>query len=325
MKKILLTFLVIAPAVLTTACGPAMIEPIDLAGPNETVFVIPLEGDSTAQKQVQSIEYLKQKMVQSKRITIPIRKRDTGRGPGAYEYIPTVRVVKVDRSLQTRQWTGTKGGSQGIHVESLESINFHVGFNVTALIQEEDAATYLYWHAGKQLGEIMDTNIRGFIQDIAAREFGSRKLEDCKSQKNQIFALVDKEAKEHFKKYGITIVSLGNAGGLDYDDDAIQQSINNTQKAQMDVQIAVQEKLAQAERNLKAVAKATADRQAAEEFAKAKEAQVAKLSLDIEMVKAQAALVFAGRVNGNLPSIVPAGSNMLFGLGDTTSPSPAKK
>ncbi len=297
------------------ACGPAYIEPIDTAGPNETVFVIPLEGDSKAQKQVQSVEYLKQKMVQSKRITIPIRQRNTGRLPGDFEYLPTVRVVKVDRSLQTRQWAGVKGASAGIHVESLESINFHVGFNVTALIQEEDAATYLYWHAGKQLGEIMDSNIRGFIQDIAAREFGNRKLEDCKAQKNAVFTLVEKEAKEHFKKYGITIVSLGNAGGLDFDDGAIQQAINNTQKAQMDVQVAVQQKLAQDERNKLVVAKALADRQAAEEFAKAKEAQMAKINLDIEMIKAQAQLVAAGKWNGATPSqILPQGSNLMFGL-----------
>lgn len=307
-------------SILLTACGPAPVEPIVMIGPNETAFVIPLEGDSTSQKQVQSIEYLKSKMVQSKRITIPIRQRDTGRGPGNFEYIPTVRVITVDRSLQTRQWVGTKGEKSGIHVESLESINFHVGFNVTALIQEEDAATYLYWHAGKQLSEIMDSNIRGFIQDVAAREFGALKLEECKAQKNRVFTLVDKEAKEHFKKYGITIVSLGNAGGLDFDDEAIQAAINKTQTKQMDVQVAEQERLAQEKRNQLAVEKATADRIAAEQFAKAKEAQSAKIELDIKLIEAQAKLTFAQRVSGNLPSIVPQGSTMLFGLGDVTKP-----
>ena len=321
MKKTINLLVVLAAAALTAACGPAPVKPIETAGPNETVFVIPLEGDSTAQKQVQSVEYLKAKMVQSKRIEIPIRERSTGRMPWDYEWLPTVRVIKVDRSLQTRQWSGVKGANAGIHVESLESINFHVGFNVTALIQEEDAATYLYWHAGKQLSEIVDSNVHGYIQDIAAREFGRRKLEDCKAEKNAVFALVEKEAKEHFKKYGITIVSLGNAGGLDFDDEAIQTAINKTQTKQMEVQVAEQERQAQEKRNQTNVARATAERQAAEEFAKAKDAQVAKIQLDIDMVRAQATLAAANKWNGSVPTqVLPQGSNMLFGLD-----APAKK
>lgn len=326
MKK-LITMLIAASAVLLSACGPAPVQPIEIAGPNETVFVIPLEGDAKAQKQVQSIEYLKEHMVQSKRITIPIRERSIGRAPWNYEWLPTVRVIKVDRSLVTRQWSGVpaKGNtSPGIHVESRESVNFRVGFNVTALVQEEDAATYLYWHAGKQLAEIVDSNVRGFVQDISAREFGALSLEDAKSKKNDVFAKVEKESISHFKKYGITIISIGNAGGLEYEDPSIQENINKQQNAQMSVQVALQEKLAQDQRNLQAVATAKAQREAAEEFAKAKEAQVARISLDIEMTKAQAMLAFANKFDGRLPAnIMPAGSGFLMGLDGQVAP--AKK
>ena len=321
MKKICSILAIIGTAIINSACmGPPNVPPIQEIKPNETAFVIPLEGDGTAQAQVQSVEYLKKKMVQAKRITIPIRQRDTGRFPGDFEWIPTVRVITVDRSLVTRQWSGMPvagNAHPGIHVESKESINFRVGFNVTALVQEEDAATYLYWHAGKQLSEIIDSNIRGFVQDISAREFGALPLEECKADKNRIFAQVEKEAKEHFKAYGITIISIGNAGGLEYEDPTIQANINKTQNAQMDVQVAVQEKLAQVERNLKAVAKATADRLSAEEFAKAKEAQMAKLELDIKMTNAQAVLIAATRWDGKAPSMVTQGSGFLFGLDDT--------
>ena len=157
MKKICSILAIIGTAIINSACmGPPNVPPIQEIKPNETAFVIPLEGDGTAQAQVQSVEYLKKKMVQAKRITIPIRQRDTGRFPGDFEWIPTVRVITVDRSLVTRQWSGMPvagNAHPGIHVESKESINFRVGFNVTALVQEEDAATYLYWHAGKQLSE----------------------------------------------------------------------------------------------------------------------------------------------------------------------------
>ena len=310
-------------SILSSGCmGPPEVPPVEVIAPNETAFVIPLEGDSKAQKQVQSIDYLKEHMVQAKRITIPVRKRSIGRMANSYEWIPLDRVVTVDRSLVTRQWTGmskTEDGkpntNPGIHVESMESINFRVGFNVTALVQESDAATYLYWHAGKPLTDIVDTNVRGFIQDIAAREFGSRSLEDCKAQKNAVFEVVAKETIAHFKDYGITIVSVGNAGGLQYEDEAIQTAINKTQTAQMSVAVAEQERLAQDKRNAMTVATATAQREAAEQFAKASEAQIARIGLEIETTKAKAMLTFAEKFDGHLPErILPQGSGFMMGL-----------
>jgi regulator of protease activity HflC (stomatin/prohibitin superfamily) len=197
-----------------------------------------------------------------------------------------------------------------------------VGINITALIQEEDAATYLYWHNTKTLTEVIDTNVKGFVQGVLAREFGGRTLEKAKTEKNAVFAKADAESKEHFKKYGITILNIGNAGGLEYDDEEIQKAINKTQTSEMGVKVALQEKLAQVERNAKDVAQAVAARQAAEEFAKAKEAQMAKIALDIKMVEAQAMMTQAQATleaskkwDGKVPSqILPQGSNLLFGL-----------
>jgi hypothetical protein len=313
MKRLSTTIALIA-SFLLSACGPAPVQPIEIAGPNETVFVIPLEGDTTLQKQVQSVEYLNQHMVQAKRITIPIRERSTGRAPWDYEWLPTMRVIKVDRSQVTRQWVGTKGNTPGVHVQSLESISFRVGFNVTALIQEKDAATFLYWHGAKSLGEIVDTNVRSYVQDIASREFGALRLEEGKAQKNRIFAKVEKDTIDHFKQYGITIVNLGNAGGMEFEDEKIQAAINTTQTSQMSVQVAEQEKLAQDKRNQQTVATAVAQRQAAEEFAKAAAAQVQRTELDIKMKYAEAAVIFANKVEGRLPSIVPPGTSMLYGF-----------
>ncbi len=72
---------------------------------------------------------------------------------------------------------------------------------------------------------------------------------------------------------------------------------------------------------------AVAARQAAEEFAKAKEAQTAKVDLDIRMVYAEAARLqsqasveAAKKFNGQLP----AGSQLLFGLDQQVPQSPKK-
>jgi hypothetical protein len=330
-SSIIRTALAVVMASLLSACGffigPAKVLPLETVKPNETAFAIPLEGDTVGgQMKFESVSYLNSKKVQNKQIEIPVRDRSIGRWPGEFEWIATMRVIRVDRSLVTREWnTSGKDATQknaAIAVESKESINFHVGINITALITEEDASTYLYWHNTKTLAEVIDTNIKGFVQGVLAREFGALTLEESKVQKNRVFAQADTETKEHFKKYGITVLNIGNAGGLEYDDQSIQASINRTQTAQMDVQVAEQQRLAQAKRNETNVAKAIADRQAAMEFAKAKDAQVARLELDIKMVEASAkktqadaSLVAAGRWTGSLPSqVLPASSGLLFGL-----------
>lgn len=330
-------------ATLTACMGPPPVPPLVVVKPNETAFVIPLEGDTKAQQKFESVEFLNAHKVQSKRIEIPIRERSTGRLWNDYEWIPTVRVVTVDRSLITREWKQTDrptfdangkpvpsgkkltAENSAIAVQSKEAINFHIGINITALVEENDASTYLYWHNVKTLTEVIDTNVKGFIQGVLSREFGKRSLEDGKKAKNEIFVVVDTETKEHFKKYGITILNIGNAGGLEFDDLQIQAMINQTQTSEMSVQVAMKNKLAQDEVNKQVVATAIANRAAAEEFAKAKEAQMAKLELDIKMVNAQATLEAAKKWNGAVPSqILPQGSNFLFGLDQTRPPMQVK-
>lgn len=337
MKK-LKKFLIASILTLTLiGCGPAKVLPLETVGPNETAFVIPLE-DGKEQEKFESIEYLTNHKVVSKRIEIPVRERSTGRGPGDYEWIPMVRVIKVDRSLVTREWVNAKRAAkdekkdnddkkvEAIAVESLDSIGFHVGVNITAFITEEDAPTYLYYHTSKPLSKVIDENIRGFVQDRLAQKFGALVLEECKKQKGKIFEEVGKETIANFKPYGITISTVGNAGGLEFDDPKIQESIDATARSEMAITIAKKAKLAQDEQNTLEISKATAEnkilldraianRLASEEFAKAKDAQESRVRLEIERVKADAQYKAAERWNGDMPnSIVPAGSPMLFGL-----------
>lgn len=311
-------------------CGPAKVLPLEQVGPNETAFVIPMEGDSTKQAKFESVAFLQEHKVVSKRIELPVRERSIGRMWWDYEWIPTVRVIKVDRQLVTREWTkggatGTSSKDEALSVASLDSINFHLGVNLTAYILEEEAPTYLYWHGQKSLSEVVDTNIRGYLQGIMSDEFGQLSLEDAKAKKAEIFKKANDETIAKFKTVGITISYVGSAQGLMFDDPAIQAKINETQTAEMAVEVARKKNLEQTELNKAVVSKAIADREAAQEFAKAADAQARKLELDIKMVNAQAGLIAAGKWQGNVPaSVLPQGSQFLFGLDKSISTPPAK-
>lgn len=274
--------------------------------PNETAFLIQMDGNSKNQKAFMSEEYLSENKVASKRIVIPYIDVPGGR---IGQRVLSAKLITVDRTPITREWTrsdktGTSPSNQAISVESSQSIDFTIGVVMTASIPESNAAKFLYNYAGTPLSRIADTNIRGVIQAALAREFGALDLETARRQKGQIFDKVFKETKAEFASRGISIDTVGYSEGMTYSDPNIQKAINETFEAQMAVQKAEQK-----------VLEARQLRLAAEEFAKAKEASVAKVDLEIRMLLAQAQMKAAERWDGHLPAnVVPQGSTMLFGL-----------
>lgn len=303
------------------SCSPYKKEIVEEIGTNETAFLVPLEGSSKeGQKQFMSIEYLNQAKVPTKRVSIPQRSLSLGRAWFNLEWIPTMKVIKVDRKPVTREWTadpgtGTSKTNQAIEVESRDSIGFYIGVNVTGLITEEDASKFLYYYAGKSLAVVIDENVRGKVSSILSREFGARQLSLCKSDKKEIQGILEKEVRDYFIGYGVTISNIGLVGGLTYTDPEIQKSINDAYTAEMKITQAENERLAQEKTNMKEVSIAVAQREAAQEFAKAQEAMVNKLKLEIEMKRAEALLEAAKKWNGITPAnILPQGSNFLFGL-----------
>lgn len=341
MRHFIKLFVVSAVAMgFLTACGPAKVERFENIGANETAFVVPLEGAGKSnQEQFMSVEYLNSAKVATKRISLSLREHSTGRMYWDYEWIPTVKVIKVNRQPVTREWTGkedtgTAGRDEALWVESFDSIGFGVGVNTTALVREEDAAQFLYYFAGKPLAAVVDENVRGKINSILSREFAAHDLEAARGMKNQIFKIAAEETVAAFKTMGVTITNLGLAEGLVYADEEIQKAINEKFKAEMDIQIQEQKNKAQVqinERNV-AIAKAKADgaikkangeikvqeakRLAADEFAKSIDSRTKQVELEIKLMNAKARLVFAENIQpGVLPSnILPQGSSMLFGL-----------
>src|SRR5262245_11053528 len=94
---------------LTTGCikeydRPEYVE-IDTS---ETGFLIPLEGDGGSQGNFQSDDYLNERKVGRKRVQITHRWSQEGRLPNSGRWIPTVRLIKVNRSPVMREWATTQ-------------------------------------------------------------------------------------------------------------------------------------------------------------------------------------------------------------------------
>lgn len=313
------------------ACGPPKLEQIEEVEGNETAFVIPMEAGTDKQKQFESVEFLESKKVAVKRVSLNLRKQKTGRMYFSYKWIPTERVIRVNRSPVTREWimpdsqnrSSTKSNSASIEVESRDSIGFAVGINITAHVDEKDTAKYLYYHPAKALAEVIDSNIRGYVTMKLSEKFGALDLEECKQQKNQVLAETRDETIEHFTNYGITISALGLSEGLAYESPEIQKAIDDAYVAEMQIKVEEQKALAQEQTNKQLLAKAQGDAAAqlaeaegqaaadlakaegdaaaAEAFAQEKESRTEMTKLEIELMRAQAALKAAENWKGDPP------------------------
>jgi hypothetical protein len=210
---------------------------------SETGFLIPLEGDNTQQARFQSEEYLVQRKVAAKRVQITHRWSQEGRMAGDGHWIPTVRLVKVNRSPVTREWlspdTPDASGNlrptendKAIWIESADSVGFSMGFTCTAFISEDDAAKFLYWYPTGSLADVMDHEVRARIQEVAAEVAAKYTLDVLRSKKQEISDAVKRDLTNFFAARGITITTVGMFGGMTYENPAIQKAIDDTFIAQ---------------------------------------------------------------------------------------------
>jgi hypothetical protein len=316
MKNNILKLMALLMGITVVSCAPVRVDPIIEIEPNETAFVIPLEMGTENQEKLESIEFLQQNQVAAKRIIVPQRQRKVGRMWFDVEWIPTVRVITVNREPVTRSWTqepenrqaGTRNPSTStLGVESKDSIGFSVGVNVSAYIEESDTAKYLYYYRGNELAKIMDQNVREKVHTVLSQEFASRTLEECKVQKVEIRDALQTQVADHFKKYGITITSIGLAEGLFFEQEEIQDAINAAYVAEMEVKREAQKTAAQTEINNRLLAQARGERAQAEEFAAAAEERKKLVDLEIQKMKAEALLEIAKKWDGKMPHFLSAG------------------
>lgn len=210
---------------------------------NETGFVIPLEGETSDQAQFNSADYLKSRQIAEKRIRIPHRWNQTGRivlgvfGKRKGEYLPTVKLLKVNRTPVTREWTpsektGTSRKDEGIWVESKDSVGFSTGFSCTAHVEEDDAALFLYKYPAGSLADVMDTQIRARIQTMAAETCAEYDMDALRAEKPALIAKIRGDVEPFFKKNGITVTTIGMFGGFTYENPAVQTAIDDVFRSQ---------------------------------------------------------------------------------------------
>ena len=203
----------------------------------ETAFVVPLEGETADQAKFQSENFLQDHKVAAKRVQIVHRWNQTGRLWTSGDWIAAVRLIKVNRSPITREWTAeSKNGSaekdQAIWVESGDSVGFSIGFTATAHINEEDAARFLYWYPAGSLADVMDHEVRGRMQQTASEVAAKYPLDELRGKKQEIVDAVRKDVTAFFSERGITVTTIGMFGGMTYENPKIQQAIDEVFIAQ---------------------------------------------------------------------------------------------
>ena len=315
MKKFI-TMLLVLVMCCTMFCG--CIKPYDkpefvTIEPHQTAFLIPLVGDATAQASFESEEMLMQAKVAAKEIQIPHRWVQTGRFHWRGEYRDTMALIVVDRSPVTREWSatdaiGTSAANQAIYAESAESIGFSAGMNCSAQIySEEDAVKFLYCYNNKPLSEIMDSEIRARVESKFVEECASRTLNEILIEKEAIMNAVREDVETYFAARGITITVLGMKDGLEYDDAAIQKSIND--KFSSEMKLTTQEN-----ENKRVISEAEAK---AKSLIIAAEAEAeANRILAESLTEAVLKYLYFQKWNGQLPEyLADSGSDVMIGIG----------
>ncbi|MBI3632411.1 MAG: hypothetical protein HY225_03100 [Candidatus Vogelbacteria bacterium] len=236
--------------------------------PNQTAFIIPLDEDAKgSQVKFGSANYLDEHKAATKRIQIPHRWVDEGRMPGDGKYIATIKVITVDRSPVTQEWSSSgvggasKGKDKAIWVESGDSVGFSMGFSCTAFVNEADTAQFLYMYPSGSLANVMETEVRARIQQVAALGAAKYRLDDLRARKSEVGSAVTSDVTVFFKTRGITITTVGMFGGMTYENPDIQKAIDGTFVTQQEKVNAKAMLEAQADKNtrIKSEAEATAD------------------------------------------------------------------
>lgn len=236
--------------------------------PNESAFFIPDTGaNKEAQAQFDSEAYLADKKIAVKRFVIPHQKLSGSGGTswvstGWDFYVPTGRLIIVDRSPYSREWVaardrGTSARNESIPCQSKEGLNITVGVSIGATVTEQNAAKYLY-HFGvlppmdaagrmldrtspqtiftsvyysRRLSEVMDDVGRKRVQTLICNEIAGRSFDEANAQAVKIMENVKKAAEDYFATVGITLDFIGWGDTFTFDPD-VQKAVNDKRNAE---------------------------------------------------------------------------------------------
>lgn len=220
--------------------------------PNETAFWVPDVGNNKdSQVKFDSEQYLNDNKVSAKRFIIPHAKlANTGGSWGWDMYVPTGRLIIVDRTPYSREWVksstrGTASADQSFPCQSKEGLNVTVGVSIGSSVAPEDTAKFLYnfgavaptgvrndpavifqsVYYGRSLSAIMDDVGRKKIQTLVCNEVASRPIDTVNAEAVPMMDNIKKATEVYFKTVGITLNFIGWADTFEFDD-SVQHAIN---------------------------------------------------------------------------------------------------
>lgn len=291
-KRLIITVLTTGLMVssLTGCVKPYQTPMYEEIGTSESAFLIPLLGNTSEQASFESEELLEKNKVATKRVEIPTEWIQLKRHYWQGEWKPTMKLIKVDRTAVSREWTEGEGDNkqnQGIVGSSKESIGFMSRMACTASIQESDVSKFLYNYNTKTLADIMDNEIRTTVESKFNEECSKRTMNEIFEQKEEIMNSVREHTANIFVQKGITISNLGFKGEFTPLDSKIQESINAkfTAQQQAEAQAIVNKKNEdQAESQAKVI---NSQASTLEQSIKLKEVEVEKIKAEAELKKAE--------------------------------------
>ncbi len=221
--------------------------------PNESAFWIPeTGGNKDSQVSMDSESYYQANKIALTRFVIPHAKlTNTGGWIGFDSYVPTGRMIIVDRAPYYREWTmsdkrGTSAKDESAPCQTKEGINITTEIGISTSVAEANSAKFLHFfgvnnpvgdrsdpqvifasvYYGRSLAQVMDTIGRGLIHTAVCREIGSRGFDEANAAANEIMDKVSKETGKFLADRGITLEYMGWAGTWTFDQD-IQRAVND--------------------------------------------------------------------------------------------------
>ena len=231
MKKIIsIVLILVMTCCLLTGCRKPYDKPEFVTiEASQTAFLIPLVGDTTTQSAFESEELLSEAKVATKEIQIPHRWVQTGRKHWMGDWKPAATLIIVERKPVSRSWESgdsTSASTKAIFGETSDQIGIYVGMNCTAMIDEKDAAKFLYRYNSTPLETVIDTDIKKLVEDRFNIETAKYTSTELGSKKGEIMEAVKDYVIPYFEEYGITITVLGMKEGISYENASIQKAID---------------------------------------------------------------------------------------------------
>ena len=301
MKKRIIALTLMLVMMLTMLCGcrrPYDTPEFVTIEASQTAFLIPLIGDTGNQGVFESEDLLLEAKVATKEIQIPHRWVQLGRKDWNGEWRPSATLIVVERKPVSRSWESgdstATSANKAIFGETSDNIGIYVGMNCTAMIEEKDAAKFLYRYNNTPLETIIDTDIKKMVEDRFNIETAKYTSTELGAKKGEIMEAVKSYVVDYFKSYGITITVLGLKEGISFENPAIQTAIDK--KFESEQKLVIQQNENEAN-----IAKAEAEAQAILIAAEA-QAKANKL-LSESLTNALLEQMYYEKWNGELPYI----------------------